>query len=575
MLAPVVLGLALAAGAAESPARPSKTSIDALADRYVALRLAGNPALASVVGIAAVDQRTLPDLSPAGLRAVHVEEDALWAEVARIDAGQLAPQARTTLSVLRELLVAERGLRVCRSEYWDVSHLGGWHRTLAQVAASQPVETADLRDQALQRWSSLPGFVEANLDNLRMGLKLGYSVPKPVVKRVVAQLDGLLATPIEESPFQSPAARAAEPAFKAKFRQIVSAKIHPAIAAYRHFLAFEYLPQARDTLNVTALPNGEACYRALLRKHTTLDRSPAEVFAVGERTVAQNAMAVIDLGRQLYGTDDFAAIVRRSTEDSGARFASAEELLAFSNRTLARSLEKIGPFFSRLPAQAVLIEPIPAREAGSGVPAHYDSQPDVSKPGKYVIPVDTWSTDNRGSVEVTAVHEMLPGHHLQIALAREIAPSQDIFKLARFAAYIEGWARYAERLAEEADIYTTDYARITRRVWPARGMVVDPGIHEFGWSRQQAIDYLKATGRHGDRSAGDLVDRIAATPGQLTAYDSGALEILALRTEAEAALGPDFDIREFHQRVIERGSVPLQDLREYVRAWLQQARAEL
>jgi uncharacterized protein (DUF885 family) len=166
------------------------------------------------------------------------------------------------------------------------------------------------------------------------------------------------------------------------------------------------------------------------------------------------------------------------------------------------------------------------------------------------------------------VHETVPGHHLQIALAREFPHPSDIFKLADNSAYIEGWARYAERLSEEAGIYETEYARIARRIWPARGMVVDPGIHAFGWTRQRAIDYVKSTGRFDDKTADALVNRIAVLPGQLTAYDSGGLEIFALRREAEAALGSKFDVREFHQRVLEEGVVPLEELKAHMREWI-------
>lgn len=146
----------------------------------------------------------------------------------------------------------------------------------------------------------------------------------------------------------------------------------------------------------------------------------------------------------------------------------------------------------------------------------------------------------------------------------------DIFKLSFNSAYIEGWARYAERLSEEAGLYTTDYAKIESRAWPAHGMVIDLGIHVFGWSNQKAVDYLKATGRFDDRTAPDALDRFAVMPGQATAYDTGGLEIFAVRKEAEDALGPRFDLREFNQKVLEEGGVPLEELQAHVRAWIKE-----
>ncbi len=165
-------------------------------------------------------------------------------------------------------------------------------------------------------------------------------------------------------------------------------------------------------------------------------------------------------------------------------------------------------------------------------------------------------------------HETLPGHHLQIALAHELSPPQRLTKLLFIPAYQEGWARYAEGLAEEANIYDTPDAVIFARIWPARGMVVDPGLHLLHWTREKAVQYLVSTGRFTPKSADDEVDRIAVMPGQLTAYDSGALEIRALRTEAQHRLGDHFDLKEFNTAVLEEGVVPLHELRRHIRSWL-------
>ena len=167
------------------------------------------------------------------------------------------------------------------------------------------------------------------------------------------------------------------------------------------------------------------------------------------------------------------------------------------------------------------------------------------------------------------VHETIPGHFLQKAKARELQAPTALSKLIENSAYSEGWARYAEALGEEAHLYDTEDAAILRRVWPARGMVVDPGLHAFGWTRQQAVQYIMAAGRDTLESAEDLVDRIAVMPGQLTSYDSGGLEMMALRREAEAKLGRRFDLQRFNRTILEEGVVPLSELRFHVEAWLQ------
>ena len=211
--------------------------------------------------------------------------------------------------------------------------------------------------------------------------------------------------------------------------------------------------------------------------------------ALGEKTVKDNEQGVIALGSKLYGTKDVVEIIRRNNDAPENHFASPEELLASARSLLAIAIDKSRPYFVKLPEQHVVIEAPPAYQSGTGISAHYEVQPDVTKPGRYIEPTEEWKSATRGIGEITLVHEAVPGHHLQIALARELPQGSDLAKLADNSAYVEGWARYAERLSEEAGIYQTDYARISRRIWPARGMVVDPGIHAFGWSREKAIAY--------------------------------------------------------------------------------------
>jgi uncharacterized protein (DUF885 family) len=235
---------------------------------------------------------------------------------------------------------------------------------------------------------------------------------------------------------------------------------------------------------------------------------------------------------------------------------------------LVRAKARTASLVDRMPKQDAVVEPERDFEEQAGVSSQYDAVPDTSKPGIYRIQLGNWQTQTRGDAELTVVHEAWPGHHLQFALAREMVPDGPMSKLSFNSAYLEGWARYAEAMGEEAGIYETEDVKILRRVWPARGMVVDPGLHAFHWTRQQAIDYLVSTGRFDAKAADDLVDRIAMMPGQLTSYDSGGLEIKALRAQAQTALGPKFDLREFNRVVLEEGPVPLSELRAHVEAWI-------
>jgi uncharacterized protein (DUF885 family) len=568
-VATVLVAVGVISGEAAAADAPTPSAqVITLANRLAALRVNYDPTIAYVTGLPAPSHSRFPDRSLRAIRALERDEDAISAALARVPAGGLDAKANATRAVLKEMLEASRQLRVCRAELWDLSHFTGWQVGFALVAELQPVGTPALRAEALKRWGSLPGFLRVQTANLRAGLAAGYSVPKSVVNRVITQLDALVASAPEESPFYSLAMRDGDAAFSAKLKSLIGEKINPAIRDFRVFLAKDYLPHARDTLALSALPDGAQCYQAQLRSYTTLDRTPAEVMALGEKTVKENEQTVIALGSKLYGTSDVVEIIKRNNDAADNHFGSPDELLASARALLSVAVEKSRPYFVKLPDQSVVVEPPPAYQQGTGISAHYEPQPDLTKAARYIEPTEEWKSQTRGLGEITLVHEAIPGHHLQIALAFESPQGSDLAKLADNSAYVEGWARYAERLSEEAGTYRTDYARISRRIWPARGMVVDPGLHAFGWSREEAVTYLVATGRFDERGAEATVDRIATIPGQLTAYDSGGLEIFALRTEAEAALGSRFDIRQFHQRVLEQGIVPLQELRDHVRAWI-------
>ena len=476
-----------------------------------------------------------------------------------------------TYARLREKLESDLQLRVCRQELWAADHFDGWQSAFADVADAQPIATPGDRAQALRRWSSLSRYIDVEIANLQRGLAAGYSAPKSVVHRVIRQMEALSAAAPEDSPFFSPSARSDDAAFKANFKRLITDEINPSLRRYRDFLANTYLPKARDSVAVSELPNGPACYGAFLRMETTLDREPRAVFELGQQTVDANVSEILRLGQKLYGTSDIAATLAAAKASPAEKFNSKDELLSFSRQFVARAKSvTAAQLIARLPAQDVVVEPERDFEEQAAVSSHLDPQPDITKPATYRIELNNWATETRAEAEIIVVHETVPGHHLQSALARELSPPDRLSKLTSIAAYQEGWARYAEGLGEEAGIYDMSDAGILRRIWPARGMVVDPGLHALHWTRQQAVQYLVSTGRFTPKSADDTVDRIAVMPGQLTAYDSGGLEIRALRAKAQQHLGDRFNLKEFNRVVLEEGVVPLSELRRHVEDWLAQ-----
>jgi uncharacterized protein (DUF885 family) len=561
--------LATACATTGAPPRSADVALDALAERRVALQLSYIPTSAYFMGVPAPDHRRWADRSPAAIAAFQRQLDTILADLRRIDPERLTTSRRRSIhAAMLESLEAEQQARICRFELWAVNHMGGWHlNPLSIVAREQPVGTPPERADAIARWSALPAFIDREIANARLGLSQGYSAPKSVVRRVIRQIEGVVATQPEKLPFFAPATRSEDPAFRESFRGVLAGPVNAAFRRYLDFLQGEYLPRAREALGVSANPNGVACYAASLRSYTTLPRSPEDVFRLGQQTVAANAQRVRELGRTHFGTDELAVIVPRTSEARDNRFSSEQELIAFSRDVVARARELSRPLFLAMPTQEMRVEPFDAFRRGTGGSSYYQPQVDPTLPAFYRINSELWPTETRGGAEIVAVHEGYPGHHMQNASETMIGTGA-ITNLTGNAAYSEGWARYSEALAEEAGIYRTPYALMTRRLWPARGMVIDPGLHVMGWSRQQVIDFARHSGKFSGPEADDLVDRMAVWPGQLTAYDSGGLEIIALRREAEAALGPRFDIRQFHQRVLENGAVPLLALRANIMAWI-------
>ena len=568
------------AKAPRAPVADPAARIAAVADAYYAAILAEQPEAAYFAGVELPRHDGLTDNSPAWLAGWQRREDA-WLAALDARGAHATPGTPAWIAhgMLREQLAASVQLRVCHTEWWQgVNHMGSWHTGLAAIAERQPVATPEQRAQALVRWAKVPGIVRQEIANLRTGLGKGYSAARPVAERMLQQLDGLLppatadAAALKDHPYALPANAARDDAeFSAAYLALLKDQVLPAIREYRAFLHDEYIPKARTALAVSALPDGAACYQALLRANTTLTRTPKKVFDLGQSVVASNMDRVRVLGHSAFGTSNFAEIIKWVKEAKENEYADPKDLLPASREMVARAAAAMPRYFDPVPPQAVVVEPIPEYEDGAGASSHYEP-PSADRPGTYRISMLKPGGTQRGDAEITAFHETWPGHHLQIAYAQRVQGLHPVTKLLYNSGFVEGWARYAEELSEEAGLYATDFAKISRRAWPARGMVVDPGIHAFGWTREQAIAFLVESGRFDEKSAPSAVDRIAAIPGQLTAYDSGAQEFFALRREAEAALGTKFDLKRFHEAVLGSGSVTLPMLREQTQRWIEAQR---
>jgi uncharacterized protein (DUF885 family) len=548
--------------ATQAPRPDAADSLNRLAEEYLKINRAEEA------------EGTFPIRDATSLQERYRSQDLLIERLKLIDPAGLSQALRTEYSILEERVESQRGLRICHAERWDLNHITGWQVRLPPQVASQSTASAADRERALRRWGSLPAYIEADIRNLKMGLASGYSVPQSVVMRVLRQVDALAAAMRSpEGPFDAPASHSTDAAFQRQWRALMATTIVPSIQHFAEFLRNHYLPHARASIGLWNLPDGGQCYAALLRRETTLDVSADATYDLGRSTVRQSTAELKDMGAKLFGTSNVKEILKGVKNAPANRFDSPEAIVTYANQVLARSISMGAPYFLKLPEQALEIEPLPAYQQGSGISSHYEAADSLNRAAVYRINLDRWQEQRRGAIAVTAVHEGVPGHHLQREAARSSSLAKAITQLAYNSAYVEGWANYAERLSEEIGVYDTPYSAMFRRAVLGQSLIIDPAIHVKRWDRAHARAYLTALGESG-QEADELIDRIAVQPAQLTSYEYGGLEILRLRERAKRALGARFDVREFHRRILANGAVPLMTLRREIEEWVTSAGAE-
>jgi uncharacterized protein (DUF885 family) len=546
--------------------------VDALADEYWSTFMRTFPLAAVFLGAPEAPTDRIGDNSLAALRVWEQKEDRWIERLRRVSTEGLRGRPEdATYGVLLETLEASRQNRICRPELLPLDQQGGWQIFLPVVAQLQPVGTPEVRAAALSRWHGVARFVDTEIGNLKEGVRLGYTQPKRNAEMVVAQLDDLLKLPAERSPFAGLAARDSAPGFSDSVVAIVRQEILPAAKRYRDFLVGEYIPHARSGTALSGLPNGAECYRARVRQFTTVDKDAQSIQQLGLGQMAAIEAEARPLARKVLGSSDLPAVYQRLRNDTALTFRSREEIIRSADSAIARARAAMPKWFGRLPRGEVILDPcLPFEEKGGCPNSYVPGTPDGKRPGRWRINARNTPPQPRAPLEGIAFHETIPGHHLQIAIAQERDGVHPITRYLFFSGFTEGWGLYAERLAQEMNLYSSDLDRfgdLGQQALRAARLVVDPGLAVLGWSRQRAIDYMTAHVPISQAAVESEVDRYIANPGQATAYMIGRLEIERLRRDAERKLGKRFDIREFHDRVLESGSVPLSFLRTHIGAW--------
>jgi uncharacterized protein (DUF885 family) len=518
----------------------------------------------------------LGDNSIAASRRWEKKEDRWLQHLRAIDHRALAGHPENAVyGTLRETLESARQSRVCHIEYWPLNQQSGFQIGLPLLSELQPLGTPELRRAALARWREMPRYMDTEIGSLREGLRRGYTLPKANAAAVVQQLDDLLKFAPAESPFAGLTRRDSTPSFRDSIVQIVANDITPALRRYRAFLVSEYIPRARQTTAIADLPNGAECYRARIRSYATVDRDARAVYQLGLAEMERINQEMRTITKRSFGSIAPAELIARFRTDTSYTFKSREDLITTAQRAVDRAKAAMPRWFGRLPKTEFILDPCKPHEEEKGCPNSYvPGTTDGTRPARWRINAGDPQEQPRADLEGTAFHEGIPGHHLQVALAQERPNAHPTTRYLFFSGFSEGWALYSERLSEEMGLYTSDLERfgaLGNQALRAARLVVDPGLHVLGWSRDSAIAYMLEHVPGTRTYIESEVDRYIADPGQATAYMIGRLEIERLRREAERRLGSKFDIREFHDRVLEQGSVPLPLLRSNIEAWLSPA----
>jgi len=549
---------------------PADGRVKALADTYLSAYFDRYPDQATYFGVPGRHHDQLPDNSLTAQKAWEAKEDAWLAEARSLSADSIeSAPLRATYAITREALESSIGSRVCRNELWNVSQMTGWQISFGYLVTIQPVGTEEARKEALARWSALPKYIDTEIANLREGLRLKYTAPKLNVRIVIDQMNSLLSD-AADSPFLSPVDRDKDAAFNKVYRELFQSRILEAFKKYRDFLQNEYLPAAREDIAVAANPDGSACYNASVRAFSSLPVQAKSVHEIGLREVDKLTDEMRAIAQSSFHTADVSALMAKLRTDPHYMFKSREDLIQYSQDALRRAKAAVPAQFGLLPKADVRIEPYPKFREKNGSSEYNPPAEDGSRPALFYINAYEAQKKSRAPAESTAFHETIPGHHLQIAIALERKEIHPIGRYIFNSGFVEGWALYAERLADEMKLYSSDLDRLgmlSEQTFRASRLVVDTGIHTMGWTRQQAIDYMLA---HTAEAADDIaaeVDRYIIWPGQATSYMLGMLEIRDAREEAQQAMGAKFDIKAFHDRVLEDGAVPITFLSAKIRSW--------
>ena len=584
-LVPGVLhAIQITPGAAQNlPLSNRLRTLNAIFSDYWEDRLKHNPDFASSIGDKRYNDQ-LPDYSVEAFNDSLARGRAFLNRLGEVDTAGMSDQEQLSKEVLVRQLIEDQ--EEARFKPWEmpVNQFGGLQVDLPQLVPQLTFTSVKDYDDYIARLKKVPLAFQQTTDDMSIGMDDHREPPAYLMEKVLVEVNAIANQKPEEGPFALPAQKfpasvsaEQQARIKQELLAVIAGQVAPAYLRFGKFLKSQYIPNGRSDPGLWALSDGEAYYRFLVKKSTTTDLTPAQIHQIGIDQVAQDEEQLLAIAKKL-GFADVKALQIAAAGNPKLFPTSKEELLNSYRGYLDQMRPKLPQLFGRLPKVPLVVMPVPEYAEKDQAPAYYiHGTADGSRPGTVFVNTYKFETRSLDQVEVIAYHEGLPGHHLQISIAQELTGIPDFRKYTGYTAYTEGWGLYAERLGKDVGFYQdpyNDYGRLEADIWRAIRLVVDTGVHSQHWTREQMVDYFH---QHSGLAENDIqteTDRYIAVPAQALGYKVGQLKFLELRARAQKALGERFDLRAFHDQLLDSGALPLDLVEQRIDTWITASTAQ-
>ena len=567
---------------ANPPVEDRRKALNALFQQYWDENLERHPEFASTIGVKRWNDKIM-DRSVKAENEWLAREQNMMMKLAAIDPAGFTDDEKTS----RELLLREFAVDEEAADFkeWEmpVNQFYGIHQAFPRLVAQLSFTEVKDYDDWIARLKAIPNAFDQVTTNMSIGIDDHRVPPKFLLEKALEQVkqlanqkpeDSPLASPLKKFPPSIPAAE--QERFKTQMLAVIGKQVLPAYQRFARFMEATYIPAGRAEPGIASLPDGTKYYQFLIRRMANTDLAPDQIHQIGLDEVKRDEADMLAIAKKL-GFQDLKSFNASLKTNPKLHPTSGDQLLDASRAYLRPMQAKLPELFGRLPKTPFEVAAVPDYLEKTSAPAYYEpGSPDGSRPGR--LRIDTYDATSRNlyQLEDLSYHEGLPGHHMQTSIAREQTGVPDFRKFGFYPAFSEGWGLYAERLGKDVGFYQdpySDYGRLEGDIWRAIRLVVDTGVHAGGWSRDQMVEFFHDHSAIDEPTVQSETNRYIAWPSQALSYKMGQLKILELRARAQEQLGGQFDIREFHDQVIDSGALPLDVLDEQINAWIAQKKA--